>query len=97
MAPIIRLKAPTATWAVAISADLPVQIVAAPNATWERINKFHTRESFVKGCFQPNRFFVEAVAQRTAVRISIAVIRWIICRPTWNAVMGLTAVTSIRC
>src|SRR5206468_6700390 len=34
--PVIRLSAPTATWAVAMSAALLVQIVAAPRVAWRR-------------------------------------------------------------
>src|SRR6185369_9145402 len=55
IAPITRLKAPVATCAVATSADLLLQMVAAPSSAWLKIRTTQTRASLVRRFFQPSR------------------------------------------
>src|ERR1043166_8994790 len=47
--PVRKVSAPTSTWPVAMSADLSLQIVAAPREICEKINKTHAEEILVSG------------------------------------------------
>src|SRR4051812_18342469 len=53
--PVTKLKAPQATWAVAMSADRPVQMVAAPNSAWVRTNPSQNKVNRASTCLEPKR------------------------------------------
>ena len=65
-APVTSESAPTITCAVATSAALFVQIVAAPSATCTKINASQKKASFANESFPPSRFHASHAAAANA-------------------------------
>src|SRR5262249_50305318 len=81
VAPITRHNAPRTTWAVAISAALFDQIVAAPNNPWHKTRASHNKLSLLTGFALPSALRLDQAQKATRPRIATAIIRWTICRP----------------
>src|SRR5512133_3193046 len=96
IAPTASDRAPTNMCDVAISAALFDQMVAAPRHTCTNIMIAHAIDSLAMNLVAPRRRAALTAAAATTTRIATATIRWTICRTTWDAVIGLAAITSTR-